>query len=396
MDYDFFAFISYRGADVGIAKKLQKKFINFKLPPTYINPFDKSNRRMQPVCRDRDNFVGGDVVAQIKHSIDRSMYVVMVCTPNMTRSDDQTNYVNDEVQHLIDTNRLGCLIPLVFDGKAYSPDDYKKAGRSVEEPFPDESLPYVLRRWMASQDSHNFTLNIFYVEEQGERDEEKMFLRCVATILDKGFNELWDIFEKEQRKHKKKMIIYTFCVALLFVFVVFVAIALTQPKDVIVKLNEYTDQNKNLPNLKDAVVSIKLDDYANSDTVAKIEDMAILNQVPYRYLGKNVHLTFNCKYWMPLDTIVQLKREMTIDISRDPRPYGDIKFRLWNEKKRAPYPNTFISVNGHEVTSDSNGYVNYLMPLKEQDTCYVLNTYLPIDEDKLYMPTTESTVIIVK
>lgn len=143
--YRYFAFISYRGADVEIAKKLQKRFNNFKLPSTYVNPFDADNQRMQPVCRDRDNFVGGDVSAQINDAIDHSMYVVMVCTPNMTKHGDQENYVNDEIRHLIETNRIERLIPLVFDGRAYTPDDYRNAARDIREPFSDECLPFALR-----------------------------------------------------------------------------------------------------------------------------------------------------------------------------------------------------------------------------------------------------------
>ena len=394
--FNYFAFISYRGADVEIAKKLQRKFYKFKLPSTYVNPFDPTSRIMKPVCRDRDNFVGGEVLAQIKEAIDHSMYVVLVCTPNMTRNDDQTHYVNDEIQHLIDTDRMKYLIPLVFDGRVYSPDDYRKAGRSVEEPFDDDCLPYALRKWMASQVNHDFTLNIFNIEEQGERDEEKMFLRCVATILAEEFSKLWDRFKIEQKKRKKRMILGMACAACVVASIVIAAVAITQPKDVFVKLNEYSVYNENLPDLKDAVVTITIDDYVNFDTIARIEDLAVLDKVPYGYLDKNVHLTFNCKHWMSLDTIVPLKQKMTIDVCRDSCAYGDIYFRLWNEEKGVASPNTIISINGHEVTSDSDGCVKYFMPLVEQDTCYMLNASLPLEENKLYMPTTESTVIIVK
>ena len=394
--YNFFAFISYRGADAKIAKKLQLKFYNFKLPSTYTNPFDPTCNRMKPVCRDRDYFVGGEVLAQIKDAIDHSMYVVLVCTPNMTRTDDQTHYVNDEIQHLINTDRLDRLIPLVFDGKVYSPDDYRKAGRSIEDPFEDECLPYALRKWMASQVNHDFTLNIFNIEEQGERDEEKMFLQCVATILAEEFSKLWDRFKIEQKKRKKRMILGIACVACLVASIVIAAVILTQPRDIYVKLNEYSVHNENLPDLKDAVVAITIDNYKNSDTIASIEELSVLDKVPYEYLGKKVHLTFNCRHWMPLDTIVTLKQKMTINVYRDSCVYGNIYFRLWNEEKGVASPNTLISINGHEVTSDSEGCVKYFMPLWEQDTCYMLNASLPLEENKLYMPTTESTVIIVK
>lgn len=394
--YKYFAFISYRGADVEIAKKLQKKFNNFKLPSTYTNPFDENNQRMQPICRDRDVFVGGNVTAQINDAIDHSMYVVMVCTPNMTQSDDQTNYVNDEVRHLIETNRMDRLIPLVFDGRAYAPDDYEKSNRDIENPFPDECLPYALRKWLKAHNDHNFTLNIFNIEEQGERDEDKMFLRCVATILAEEFNKLWDRFKIEQRRHRRNVTIGIITAICLFIVAIATAIVMTRPVDVKIQLNESSVHNNSLPELKDAVISLSVDDYVNVDTVACMKEYALLDKVPYEYVGKDVHLKVTCANWLTTDTVVKLTKEMVINLTRDPYPYGNIQFRLWNVNKECTYPNTELSINGHETTSDANGYVTYTMPLAEQNTYYLIEAPMALANDTLYMPTTESTIIEVK
>ena len=379
-----------------IAKKLQKKFNNFKLPSSYINPFDETNHRMQPVCRDRDNFVGGELSAQIKDAIDHSMYVVMVCTPNMTRNEDQTNYVNDEIQHLIDTGRLNRLIPLVFGGTIYSTEDYVKAGRGIDEPFPDECLPYALRTWMADHASHDFALNIFNIEEQGERDEEKMFLRCVATILAEEFTKLWDRFKVERKKREKMLLASAFAAICVVAAVVFGAVSLTQPVDVRLKMKELSTHNDRLPDLKDAIIRLSVDDYMNTDTIAGLNDWAILDKVPYSYLGEDVHITFRCRNWFPLDTVVRLTKELEIGITRDPDAYGDIQFRLWDEDAGNGCPNVNVSINGHEVISDGEGRVRYNMPLSEQDIVYSIESEIPLEDKILYMPVTESTVIIVK
>ena len=394
--YKYFAFISYRGADVEIAKKLQKKFNNFKLPSSYINPFDETNHRMQPVCRDRDNFVGGELSAQIKDAIDHSMYVVMVCTPNMTRNEDQTNYVNDEIQHLIDTGRLNRLIPLVFGGTIYSTEDYVKAGRGIDEPFPDECLPYALRKWMEDHASHDFALNIFNIEEQGERDEEKMFLRCVATILAEEFTKLWDRFKVERKKREKMLLASAFAAICVVAAVVFGAVSLTQPVDVRIKMKELSMHNDRLPDLKAAIIRLSVDDYTNTDTIARLDDCAVLDRVPYEYFGEDVRITFRCRNWFPLDTVVRLTKELEIGITRNPDAYGDIQFRLWDEEAGNGCPNVKVSINGHEVISDGEGRVRYNMPLSEQDIVYSIESELPLEDKILYMPVTESTVIIVK
>lgn len=394
--YDFFAFISYRGADVEIAKKLQKKFNNYKLPATYTNPFDENNRRMQPVCRDRDTFAGGNVIERIKDAIDRSMYVVMVCTPNMTQSNDQENYVNVEVRHLIETNRLHHLIPLVYEGRDYTPDDYRRANRDIKNPFPDDCLPYALREWMYEHDPHDFTLNIFKLEDQGERDEDKLFLHCVSTILIRDFNQLWDRFKIEQKKRKRNIAISIVSIIIAFILAIVATIVLTQPVDVKVKLNEVSVHNDNLPKLENAIVTMAIEDYSNTDTVACIDDYAILDKVPYSYVGKNVHLTVTCKNWLPLDTIVNLSKEMKINISRDPQPYGDIQFKLWNQDTERAYPGVKVCINGHESTTDAEGVVHYTMPLAEQDTLYYIEASIPLEYNTLFMPTTESTIVSVK
>lgn len=396
-NYKYFAFISYRGADVELAKKLQKKFNNYKLPSTYTNPFDKSNHRMQPVCRDRDNFVGGEVSAQICEAIDRSLYVVMICTPHMTQSDDQTNYVNDEVQHLIDTGRLDRLIPLVFDGKAYTPDDYKKANRPIENPFQNECLPFALRKWMAEHNNHNFTLNIFSIEEQGERDEEKMFLRCVATILAEEFNKLWNRFTNEQKKRKKTIAFSIATGACFFVAAIFATIAMTRSVDIKVKLNEISVHNDNLPKLNDAIVRLSKDDYVNADTIAYIDQIGILKKVPHEYLGKEVRLTVDCKDWLPLDTVMNLTKELSINIARDPHPYGDIQFLIWDPIQEKAHAGVKASIKGIEGISDSNGRIYLTIPLSKQDTQYFVNCEMPLLNNILHgLPTTPSTALNIK
>lgn len=394
--YRYFAFISYRGTDVEIAKKLQKRFNNFKLPSTYVNPFDADNQRMQPVCRDRDNFVGGDVSAQINDAIDHSMYVVMVCTPNMTKHGDQENYVNDEIRHLIETNRIERLIPLVFDGRAYTPNDYRNAARDIREPFPDECLPFALREWMWQHNDHDFTLNIFNIEEQGERDEDKMFLRCVATILAEEFTKLWDRFKIEQRRRKRTIAISAVTAICLFVAAIIATISITQPIDVRVSVNEVSVHNDNLPPLKDAIVSITIDNETKKDTIESLDAEALFANIPRKAIGKQARLQVACDNWLSIDTTLMLTERVSLGIARDPHPFGDIYFRLWHPSREQTFPGVKVKINGHETTADSEGVITYAMPLCEQCTTYLVSAPFPLADSTLTMPTTESTVVPVE
>lgn len=394
---NYFSFISYRGCDYKIAKKLETKFLNYKLPSNCLNPIDKDDRTMRRVFRDRNNLRGGKLLPQIKEAIDDSMFVVLVCTPNMTKTEDRENYVNDEIEYLIKTNRIdSCLIPLVYEGKIYSPDDYVKKERSIEEPFEEEAAPYALRKWMEQNNNHESTITVLYKNEQGEDNEEKMFLKCVATIINVPFETLWDKYQEEKKIEKRNKIKIALSLILSIILLITVIIHYMKPLDVKIRLNEVSIHNNNLPELKDAIVSIAIDDYYNIDTLIHIDDYAILNKVPRSYIGEDVRLLFKCKDWNSLDTIVRLTKDISINIARNPFTYGEIQFYLWNSDKEKIYPNESLSINGHKVTSDDKGRIIYYMPLEEQDTVYKIETHMQLYESYLYMPTTQSTTILVK
>lgn len=397
MKYKYFAFISYRGSDYRIAKKLEKKFLNYKLPSDYSNPFDENDCTMKQVFRDRNNLPAGQLLPHLKKAIDNSMFVVLVCTPNMTKTADKNNYVIDEINHLIAKKRIKtCLIPLVYDGKIYAPNEYEIKERDIENPFDDEAAPYALRKWMKENNDHESTINILYKEEQGEVNEEKMFLKCVATIINRDFETLWNKYEEEKKIEKRKKIKIVSMLILSIILLVAGIINYMKPLDVKIRLNEVSIHNNNLPKLKDAIVSIAVDDYYDIDTIIHIDDYAILNKVPRSYVGNDVRLLFKCKDWNSLDTIVRLTKDMSINIARNPFTYGEIQFCLWNADKEKKYPNESLSINGHKVTSDDEGRILYYMPLEEQDTVYKIESNMQLYESDLHMPTTQSTTILVK
>ena len=96
------------------------------------------------------------------------------------------------------------------------------------------------------------------------------------------------------------------------------------------------------------------------------------------------------------DTTIVLGKDLTLNIARDPHPFGDIRFRLWDVNIETAFPNTSVTINGHNATADAEGIITYTMPLAEQDTAYKIETPIQLESDTLYMPTTESTIITIK
>lgn len=403
MQYKYYAFISYRGADVKWAKWFVKKSDNYLLPT--ITPDDvkagnhapsklkEDDKYLYPVFRDRDNLKSGKLLDQILQCIGVSRKIVVLCT---TAAAQKGSWMDDELRHIIKEGRVSDIIPLVVEGRIYSIEEYEKERRSIDDPFPDECNPYVLRQYMKEYKEHAAAINYIEFVEQGISNPERAFIKCVASLIDMPFEELWNRFGKEQ-KRKKRIRIMAVAAAITVTAIVGLGTWIyNQPVDVRVNLNEMSVHNDHLPPLKDAVVSLTLNNETKTDTIQGLDVSALFANIPHSALGKEAHVTISALNWFTTDTTVILTEDMTIDVQRDPHPYGDIHFRLWNPNTECTYPNTTVTINVHEATADAQGMIRFSMPLEEQDSLYVIKAPLELIDSILIMPHTESTSIIVK
>lgn len=402
--YKYYAFISYRGSDVKWAKWFVKKADNYLLP--VVTPDDvkagnhvpsrlkDDDKYLYPVFRDRDNLKSGKLLDQILAAIDVSRKIIVLCTPEAAKSG---SWMDDELRHIINEERIGDIIPLVVDGRIYSIEEYEAVGRSIDEPFPDDCNPYVLRCYMKEHREHAEAINYIEFEEQDTRNPERAFIKCVASIIDMPFEDLWNRFGKEQ---KRKKFIRRISVAVAIVMAAIVALGTwwyNQPVDVRAHLNETSVHNDHLRPLKDAIVTLTIDHETKRDTLTSLDDVALFVHIPHDAIGKQAHITIECKDWITTDTTLTLSKDMTLNIARDPHPYGAIQFMLWNPNTERTYPGVKVSINGHEATADAEGRVRYTMPLAEQSTYYIIKAPMPLENDTLYAESmTESTIIIVE
>lgn len=402
-EYRYYAFVSYRGADVKWAKWFVKKSDNYLLPTITPEDIKAGNRApsklkeddkyLYPVFRDRDNLKSGKILDQILAAIDVSRKIVVICTPTAAKSG---SWMDDELRHIIEANRISQIIPLVVEGRIYSIEEYEAVGRSIDDPFPDDCNPYVLRCYMKEHREHAEAINYIEIEEQGIRNPERAFIKCVASIIDMPFDNLWDRFGKEQKRKSRLRRLY---VAIAVIAACLVGIATwfyTLPVDVTIGLNETSVHNDKLPPLENAEITMTVDNVTVKDTIASIDDFALFEKRPHSDIGKEAHILFRCQNWLTTDTNFVLSKMTTINICRDPHPYGDIQFRLWNINEAKTYPNTKVSINDHDMMSDKEGRVTYSMPLAEQGIFYIIKSSKVLENDTLYMPITESTIIEVK
>lgn len=184
---------------------------------------------------------------------------------------------------------------------------------------------------------------------------------------------------------------------------------MNQPFDVEVRLKEAFVHNENLPPLKDAIVTLRLDSEAKPliDTIHSLDTCIVFSNVPHNYMNKMVEFHISCPYFHEsdnikcpifhnLDTTVSLASNITLDIRRNPNYYGKIVFKLWDWQTETAFPNTPVQIKGINCVSDSCGFIKLFIPLECQDSCYRVTAPFPLKNDILTMPCGEGFVIEIK
>lgn len=162
--YKYFAFVSYSHADKRTASRLQKTLERYYLPARVQRKHEKSPRRAYPVFRDDTDLHGFKVWPSIAAELDRSQYLVVVCSPKSAASP----WVNREIQHFIDTGKEDKILPFIAEGIPYS-------GDPATECFPP-----------ALRDMEDSPLGVD-LQKQGW---QKSCLSVISTLLNVDFDEL--------------------------------------------------------------------------------------------------------------------------------------------------------------------------------------------------------------
>ena len=111
--YQFDVFLSYSRKDEAFGRRLEEALENYTLPKD-VNARSISRKRLN-VFRDKKDLVPNDAdyFQTIAGYLNRSQYLVVICSPNARVSD----YVNDEIKQFLKTNEASRLIPVLLSGK---------------------------------------------------------------------------------------------------------------------------------------------------------------------------------------------------------------------------------------------------------------------------------------
>lgn len=166
-----------------------------------------------------------------------------------------------------------------------------------------------------------------------------------------------------------------------------------QPFDARFCLNEASVHNEQLPPMHDAVITLELDNEIKGDTVKVIDELGVFVNIPHRFLGQDVHVTCCCPDFLPVDTTLNLTRDVTLNLYRDPSVYGNVHFGLWDPETENFIPDSKVEIAGQTVTSDKDGQVTLFVPLEAQRASYQVKAEFPLYNDMVPMPSGENTVV---
>lgn len=188
----YFAFISYKREDEDWAKWFQDELENYHLPSS-LNGRTDLPQSFRPVFRDVDELKAGNLPDQIHDALERSSYLVVICSPLAPKS----LWINKEIKDFIEIGRkrgqnyLKRIFPFIVDGIPHS----HKEGI--------ECFPEALEKLSESDEIVGGNVNESGNVCDGSR--ERAFVKVMAGMLPNvSFDMLWNKYEKDKIKKERE------------------------------------------------------------------------------------------------------------------------------------------------------------------------------------------------
>ncbi len=129
----YWGFISYSHRNEPWARWLHRSLENYSVPRSLIGRSSRDGRvprRLFPIFRDREELpVSADLGANLKGCLERSRYLVVVCSPSSAAS----RWVNEEIRYFKSVHGEDRLLCLIVAGE---PNIDEKPGSTLQECFP--------------------------------------------------------------------------------------------------------------------------------------------------------------------------------------------------------------------------------------------------------------------
>ncbi len=370
-DFKYFAFISYNSKDTEWGKKIQRKLEHYRMPATLCSERGWKRTPIRPVFFAPTDIQPGGLSEELQERLRASRNLIVICSPNSAKSD----WVGKEIEFFHQLGRTDKIHFFIVDGSPHSGNPDTECFNPVIDKL---GLPEILGANIHEQVYRWPWLN-----------KERAYVQLVSKLLGVEFDSIW---QRHKRQLIRKAIAWVVAVTAVLGALIWVWVT-NQPFDARVNLNEASVHNEELPPLHDAVITLSLDNELKDDTVATIDECGTFTNIPHRFLDKQVHVICICPDFLPIDTTLLLMRDVTLNLYRDPKVYGEVRFSLWDPETERFIPGSKVEVAGQSAVSDKDGLVVLSVPLAEQRKTYRVKAAFPLYNDIITMPSGESDVV---
>ena len=373
-EFKYYAFISYSSKDTAWGKRLQKKLEHYRMPAALCSEHGWKRKPINPVFFAPTDIQPGGLSEELQERLKASQHLIVICSPNSAQSE----WVGREIEFFHKLGRTKNIHFFIVEGTPHSGDPKTECFNPIIDQL---GLPEIL--------GANIHEKIY---RQPWLNRERAYVQLVSKLLGVEFDAIW-------QRHKRKLIkqIVAWILGSLIVIAALLYVwRSNQPIDMELRLNEASVHNDNLPPLKDAVVTMKLDNETKTDTLRSLSDNLVFSNIPHRFLNQPVQFTVTCRDFIDIDTVLTFTRTATLNIYRDPSVYGDIFFKLYNIETETNVANETLQIEGKEVTTDEQGQVSLFIPLNAQKRAYKVKANIPLLNDSITMPHGENDVVMTK
>ena len=372
--FKYFAFISYNSKDTAWGKKLQKKLEHYRMPATLCSEHNWQRTPIKPVFFAPTDIQPGGLSEELQERLKASQNLIVICSPNSAKS----QWVGREIEFFHNLGRTKNIHFFIVDGIPHSGDPETECFNPVVNQL---GLPEILGANIHEKNYKWPWLN-----------KERAYVQLVSKLLGVEFDAIW---QRHKRQLIRKAVAWTVGIIAVLCALVFVWRA-NQPVDVNLKLNESSIHNENLPPMKDAIVTMTLDNEIKIDTLESLDGNLVFNNIPHRYLNQKVKFSVSCPNFIDTDTSLILTPDVTLIIARNDSVFGKVNFRMYNPNTEMYVGNTTISLAGQETVSDPNGRVSLFVPLEKQQRYYIITGPLQFENDTVYMPSGKDDVVLIQ
>ena len=371
--FKYFAFISYNSKDTIWGKRLQKKLEHYKLPSTLCSEHGWTRTPIKPVFFAPTDIQPGGLSEELQERLRASQHLIVICSPNSAKSE----WVGKEIEFFHGFGRSNNIHFFIVEGSPNSDDPETECFNPVIKKL---GLSEVLGANVNERISRLPWLN-----------RERAYVQLVSKLLGVEFDTIW---QRHKRLLFRKAAVWTIgCIAVIAAMIGIGRIS--QPFDADLRIVDASPQAQ-LPPMKDAIVTLTLDNETKTDTISFIEDLTTFSNIPHRFLSQPVQLSVSCRDFLDLDTTLTLAKSNTLVLHRDPSVYGDIHFTIYNIETETPMSGVTLKIEGQEVVSDENGHVALQLPLDMQKKVYTIKTDVALLNDTIVMPCGDDDVVLVK